>query len=230
MIVALIVAAGQGTRMGSACRKQYLHLADRPILAHCLEAFTTHDLVDHIYLVVSREDVEQCRSRLLPGLKGGTQITLVEGGAERQESVYNGLCAIAVPDCIVLIHDGVRPFVPADLITACIEGARRWKACIPGLPATETLKQVGTDNIIRRTIERRAVRLAQTPQAFELRLIKKAHEEARRLGWQVTDDASILERCGDTVHVIEGRRENIKITVPEDLAWAEHWLRARGQG
>ena len=176
---------------------------------------------------MNRGDFSHCRDKLLPRLKLKAPVSLIEGGAERQVSVCNGLHAISDPASIVLIHDGVRPFVPQKLITDCIEGARRWKACIPALPATDTLKRVSTRMHIEETLERQNIWLAQTPQAFELTLIKHAHEEARRLGWQVTDDAAMVERAGGTVHVIEGRRENIKITVPEDMVWAEFWLGLR---
>ena len=229
MIAALIVAAGKGTRMGGDCPKPYLKLGDRPILAHCLKAFADACLIDHIYLVVDRGEKSRCRNQLLPDLALTTPVTLVEGGPERQTSVYNGLREITDSDGIVLIHDGARPFVPPDLITACIDGARQWMACIPALPATETLKRVNTQRCVEETLERRHIWMAQTPQAFELSLIKQAHEEALRRGWQVTDDACLLERTGVKVHVIEGRRENIKITVPQDLVMAELWLGSQGE-
>lgn len=228
MNTALIVAAGKGIRMGLDCPKPYLQLGDRPILAHCLAAFAEHALIDQVCLVVGRDSKTHCRDELLPRLALKTPVILVEGGVERQGSVYNGLCAISDSPGIVLIHDGVRPFVPHDLITACIEGARQWKACIPALPASETLKRINAQNCVEETLERRHIWMAQTPQAFELSLIKQAHEEALRCGWQLTDDAGLLERMGAEVHVIEGRRENIKITVPQDLVMAEKWLGLRG--
>ena len=229
MNAALIVAAGKGIRMGADCPKPYLPLGDRSILGHCLAAFAGHPMIDLVCLVVSREEKRRCHDELLPSLALKTPVILVEGGAERQSSVYNGLCAISHSDGIVLIHDGARPFVSPDLISACIEGARQWKACIPALPAAETLKRVNAQNCVEETLERRHIWMAQTPQAFELSLIKQAHEEALRRGWQVTDDAGLLERMGVEVHVIEGRRENIKITVPQDLVMAEKWLGRRGE-
>ncbi len=230
MNAALIVAAGKGIRMGMDCPKPYLTLGDRPILSHCLTAFAEHPLIDQVCLVVNREEKGRCRDELLPALALNTPVILVEGGVERQASVYNGLRAIPHSHGIVLIHDGARPFVAPDLISACIEGARQWKACIPALPATETLKRVNAQHCVEETLERRHIWMAQTPQAFELSLIKRSHEEALRRGWQVTDDAGLLERMGVEVHVIEGRRENIKITVPQDLVLAEKWLGLHSSG
>ena len=232
MIAALIVAAGRGERMGAERAKQFLPLGDRPVLAHSVQAFAGHHEVDQVCLVVGREDLDHCRDRVLAGMALEKPLTLVAGGEERQVSVGHGLNAMAAifgqgagaPAGIVLIHDGVRPFVHPDLISACIQGARRWKACIPALPASETVKQVDSRGFVRDTLDRRSIYLVQTPQAFEFELIRAAHAAAGRNGWQVTDDAALLERMGTPVQVIQGRRENIKITVPEDLDWAQRWL------
>jgi 2-C-methyl-D-erythritol 4-phosphate cytidylyltransferase len=226
MICALIAAAGKGTRIGGVCSKQFIQLGDRPMLAYSLVAFETHEQVDHIFLVVCQDDFDFCRKDILAKLNLKTPVTLVAGGLERQDSVYRGLRAIPEQKGLVLIHDGARPFISQDLISACIHGARRWKACVPAVAATDTLKQVDQRGIIQATIERGAIRLAQTPQVFELPLIREAHERALRFGWQFTDDAAVVERCGFEVRVIDGSPENIKITLPLDLLWAEARLQS----
>jgi 2-C-methyl-D-erythritol 4-phosphate cytidylyltransferase len=132
---------------------------------------------------------------------------------------------------VVLIHDGVRPLVSMDLIHDCIHGALQWGACIPGIPAVDTLKRIDTQGNILGTMPRESIRMAQTPQAFSLPIIRRAHLEARRLGREATDDASLVEALGLPVHVVAGSRENIKITTPEDLAYAEALLKLReGRG
>ena len=224
MVAAVIVAAGKGIRMQDPLRKQYLPLAGLPILAHTLAVIDDCDLVGHIYLVIPQDDIDFCRENILGRIKPVRKVHLVAGGARRQESVYNGLQQID-PDCrIVLIHDGVRPFVQHDQLTACINGARKFGACILGVPAYDTLKQINKSGNIVDTIARDAIWLAQTPQAFRYDLIKKAHDQARLDGYQGTDDASLVERLGGAVKIIRGSRRNIKITNQEDLKLARALL------
>jgi 2-C-methyl-D-erythritol 4-phosphate cytidylyltransferase len=148
---------------------------------------------------------------------------LSPGGERRQDSVFNGLKEVN-PNCrIVVIHDGVRPFVQTDQITACIDGARQCGACILGVPAYEPLKQVDPSDHIIRTLKRDDVWLAQTPQAFGHDLIRKAHDRARIENYTATDDASLVEKLGATVKIVQGSRRNIKITVKEDLEMAR-WV------
>ncbi len=227
MIAALIVAAGQGKRMGSAQPKQYLLLAGHPILVRTIQAFDSCAEIEHIYVVVPETDLEFCRQKIVGSASRAKKVSLVKGGDCRQDSVYNGLAVIESKGGIVLIHDGVRPLVSQALIRACIAGARRWEACIPATDVKETLKQVNAQGIVDKTVLRENLQMAQTPQAFQLALIKAAHDQARRQGWLSTDDASLVERMGQTVHVIPGSQENIKITTPEDLAWAETFYRRR---
>ncbi len=226
MVVAIIVAAGQGLRMQNSLRKQYLPLADLPILAHTLTVIDDCDLVDHISLVIPQEDFDFCRNNILDPLKPTHPVELIAGGTRRQESVYLGLQQIA-PDCdVVVIHDGVRPFVDPGQFTACISGARDYGACILGIPAYDTLKQVDPfDNIVA-TVARDSIWLAQTPQAFRYELIKKAHDQARLDGYRGTDDASLVERLGQTVKILRGSRNNLKITTEEDLKFARALLKS----
>jgi len=217
MVAAIIVAAGKGIRMQESLRKQYLPLAGLPIIAQTLIVFGGCNLIDHIYLVVPRDDFDFCRDNILVRGKLIGNVTLVAGGERRQESVYRGLQQIDAGCSIVAIHDGVRPFVKHDQITACINGARKFGSCIMGIPAYDTLKQVDKSGNIVDTIARDAIWLAQTPQAFRFELIKKAHDQACLDGYQGTDDASLVERMGLAVRIIRGSRSNIKITNQEDL-------------
>ncbi len=221
MISALIVAAGQGLRMGAIQRKQYLNLDGRAILAHTIEAFDTCPSVEQIFLVVPGQEEAYCSNVVIAEADPATRITIVPGGPRRQDSVLNGLQMLTDDDGIVLIHDGVRPFVTKALIEACIQGAKQWGACIPTVAVKDTLKKVNHEAMIEGTVDRAGLHQAQTPQAFNVAIIKKAHLLSRQNNWQVTDDASLVEQMGHTVHTIPGSQTNIKITTPEDLYLAE---------
>jgi 2-C-methyl-D-erythritol 4-phosphate cytidylyltransferase len=229
MVAAIIVAAGKGVRMQDPLRKQYLPLAGLPILAHTLTVFAKCDLVGHIYLVIPQDDIDFCRENILDRIKLGDNVTLVAGGSRRQESVYRGLQHIDPACRIVIIHDGVRPFVQHDQLAACINGAGKFGSCILGVPAYDTLKQVDKSGNIVNTIARDAIWLAQTPQAFRYDLIKRAHDQARLDGFQGTDDASLVERLGEAVKILRGSRSNIKITHKEDLKIARALLEKDGK-
>jgi len=228
MVAAIIVAAGKGVRMQDSLRKQYLPLAGLPILVHTLTVFGKCDLVDHIFLVIPRDDFEFCREHIIDRINFAGNVNLVAGGARRQDSVYRGLQQIDPHCSIVIIHDGVRPFVQHDQIAACINGAGKFGSCILGIPAYDTLKQVDKSGNIVNTTARDAIWLAQTPQAFRYELIKKAHDQARLDGYQGTDDASLVERMGAAVRIIRGSRSNIKITNKEDLEIARALLEREG--
>jgi 2-C-methyl-D-erythritol 4-phosphate cytidylyltransferase len=221
MVAAVIVAAGQGARMQSSLRKQYLLLAGLPVLARTLLIFDGCDLVDDIYLVIPKDDLNFCREKIISQVKLARNIHLVSGGPRRQDSVFNGLQQIDSNCDIVVIHDGVRPFVNNDLVTATIKGARKFGACILGVPAHDTLKQVDAHENIVHTLQRDNIWLAQTPQTFRCELIKKAHKKAKQEGYLGTDDASLVERLGEPVKMIRGSRGNIKITHKEDLEIAQ---------
>lgn len=228
MIYAIIVAAGRGARMQAAQRKQFLNIGGRPILLHTLRVFDRCRSVERLLVVVPSDDMEHCRKHILAPAGLRTEIQLVAGGAQRQDSVRNGLDAIPEEEGIVLIHDGVRPLVTQALVEACIQGARQWGACVPAVSAVDTPKLV-KNAVIQNTIPRDSLQFAQTPQAFKLSLIRNAHREANLKKWLVTDDAAIVERLGGRVHIIPGLRENIKLTTPQDLGLAEYYLACRGQ-
>ncbi len=221
MIPAIIVAAGKGIRMNDKLRKQYILLAGRPILVYSVLAFDACDLIDCIILVVPKKDIDYCWKDIVVPLNLCKKINLVPGGEKRQDSVYNGLMAVDKDAAeIVVIHDGVRPFVSQDQVAACITGAKDYGACILAIHADDTLKQVDRSGFICNTLERDDILLAQTPQAFQYDLIIKAHENARREGFTGTDDASLVERLGENIKIIYGSKQNIKITNREDLVFA----------
>ena len=232
MAVALIVAAGEGVRMGSHTRKQYLPLNGKPVLLHTLEVFDGCPAIQTIFLVMPPGDFGYCDETVLESGSIETPVCMVPGGATRQDSVYNGLTAIDKKDRrslhdIVAIHDGVRPFVTGRQIEACIDVACESGACILGVPASDTLKQVDTSGCITQTVKRDMVWQAQTPQAFRVDLIRNAYRQAKQTGRRATDDASLLEDLGHPVRIVTGTRYNIKITLEEDLRMAEAICRFR---
>ncbi|RJP76738.1 MAG: 2-C-methyl-D-erythritol 4-phosphate cytidylyltransferase [Desulfobacteraceae bacterium] len=220
-VSAIIVAGGRGVRMGEPVRKQYLMLRDRPILSHTLQVFTTNEDCDHVILVIPPGDFEYCKTAVLSRVDHAEKIKMVPGGAERQDSVFCGLEAVDEESGIVLIHDAVRPFVKKEQIRDLIACAIKTGACILGISAFDTLKKVDQRGCISRTVDRSGIYLAQTPQAFQFPLIKKAHDMARSRKFLGTDDASLVEQIGHDVFMIQGGRDNIKITTAEDLKIAE---------
>ena len=227
MVYAIIVAAGKGIRLKGALRKQYVAVNGVPILRHTLNNFDSCDQVNRIVVVVPQADLDFCRNEILMTAELRKEVHLVGGGAERQDSVFIGLKTIESNDGIVLIHDGVRPFIRQSHLVACIDGAAEFGACILGIPAFDTVKKVDSKNQITQTLKRDKLWLAQTPQAFELKLIKKAHEAAKQEGFIGTDDASLVERLGGTVKIIPGSRNNIKITDQSDLMLAQALFRTQ---
>jgi len=220
-ISAVIVAGGKGERMQSSIRKQYLVLGKLPVLSHTIAAFDSSPLIQAIFLVVPETDLDFCVSEVLAPINPRKRVCLVPGGKHRQASVYNGLCAINDTDGIVVIHDGVRPFISGRQIEAVVHCTEKDGACIIGIPAADTLKKIDEDGCIAHTVARQSIWLAQTPQAFQYHLIKKAHDLALSEGVIGTDDASLLERLGIRVRMIPGSPNNIKITTPEDLLMAQ---------
>jgi 2-C-methyl-D-erythritol 4-phosphate cytidylyltransferase len=223
-VVVLIPAAGMGRRMGAAVNKQYLPLNDRPILAHTIALFDNHPRVDRIHVIIPAAEMAQCRAEVLEPCGFRKVGELIAGGAERQDSVRNGLLACgAETDDIVLIHDGVRPLLPATLVDRIVGRVMADGACVVGVPVKDTIKQV-RDGRITGTPDRRFLWQAQTPQAFRFGQILRAHEQAVEDGFCGSDDASLVERLGLPVGIVEGSYRNIKITTPEDLLLARAFL------
>jgi 2-C-methyl-D-erythritol 4-phosphate cytidylyltransferase len=220
-VFALIPAAGCGSRFGSAVKKQYLELNGQPILARTLCLFNESPCVHAVFVIAPAAEMEFCRRAIVNRFGFDKVRAVVCGGEERQVSVYNGLKACdAGPEDIILIHDGVRPFVPAALIAETVRGAERDGACLAAVPARDTLKEIENGRVVA-TPERKRFWQAQTPQAFRCAILLEAHEKARAEGFCGTDDASLVERLGVPVAVVEGSPFNFKITAPDDLMLAE---------
>lgn len=241
-VVVIIPAAGLGTRMApmpsakdaksrkAHPSKQFTDLGGVPILIHTLRKFAGVSEISEIWIALRENEVEGFRERLKSDAKDIKQkVQIVEGGEHRQESVANALNAItAAPDDIVLVHDAVRPLVTAEIIREVIQAAKKYGAAIAGLPAVDTVKQVERTSegaIIKSTIPRAGVVLAQTPQGFRYDLIKKFFDEAAADGFMGTDEASLAERAGHEVAVVMGSPRNIKITNPGDMELAEFYLK-----
>lgn len=228
----LIPAAGMGRRMGTAVNKQYLDLAGKPILAHTLALFDQHPQVEHIYPILPADEIDYCREQIIEPYAFNKVRQLVPGGAERQDSVRNGLLALAEdgltqPERIVLVHDGARPLFNPQLLSRLLEIIADKGACIVGVPVKDTIKEVD-EGLISGTPERQRLWQAQTPQGFRYQLLAGAFRSADEAGFLGTDDASLLERLGQPVSMLQGDYRNIKVTTPEDLLVATALLDTQG--
>ena len=216
----IIVAGGKGLRMGADMPKQFLPLCGKPVLMHTIERFRSYDATLGIIVVLPHEQ-QQLWRELCQKHSFTVEHTVVDGGDTRFQSSKNGLAAVPDDaDGVVGIHDGVRPFVSAEVIGRCFEAARKHGAALPVMPVTDTLRHVDADGR-GHNVQRSEFRSVQTPQAFSIRLIKKAFRQPYNDAF--TDDASVAEAAGATVTMVDGNRENIKLTTPYDLLTAE-WL------
>jgi 2-C-methyl-D-erythritol 4-phosphate cytidylyltransferase len=213
--------------MGKAVAKQFLPLGDMPMLAHTLLAFQRASEVDEIIPILSQEDMEGCLKDIIERFHITKVRTLVVGGKERQDSVANGLHKLEKDAAIVLVHDGVRPFVTSEMIRESVDCVRKGECVAVGVPLKDTVKEVNAKSMVVRTLERSRLWAIQTPQAFPVKIIKQAYAEAAKQKVYGTDDSTLVERTGNTVRVIMGSYENIKITTPEDLTLAEEILKRR---
>jgi 2-C-methyl-D-erythritol 4-phosphate cytidylyltransferase len=226
-VVALIPAAGMGKRMGAGVNKQYLLLGGMPIVAHTIRLFDTAPCVDDIWIISPEAEIPYCREEVVERFGFAKVRAIVPGGKERQHSVLNGLRALEgsiADDDVVLIHDGVRPFVPLPVVEAAVATAVAHDGALVAVQAKDTVK-VAVDGVVIDTPPRETLWLAQTPQAFRYGIIRAAHEQAEADGYLGTDDASLLERLGKRVQIVPGDYRNIKITTPEDLVLAEAFLK-----
>lgn len=226
-VTALIPAAGMGRRMGRSVPKQFLQLGDMPMLAHTLLSFQRAAEVDEIIPILAREDMQACLRDIIERYHITKVKTLVAGGKERQDSVYNGIKKIDEETTVVIVHDGVRPFVMQEMIKTVIEYAKRGECVAVGVPLKDTVKEVDAEGIVKHTLDRSRLWAIQTPQAFPAAVLKRVYEESYRKKFFGTDDAMLAERLGIKVRVIMGSYENIKITTPEDLILAEEILKRR---
>jgi len=233
-VIAIVPSAGLGRRFGSDANKPFQILGGKPLVVWALETLESVDAIEEIIPVLRKEDVERgievFRSYNISKTK-----RVAAGGKERQDSVYNGLKLIGDKNCIVLIHDGVRPFIEKDLIEKVIKellkggkgGLKSFDGVVFGVPVKDTIKEAES-GIIKSTIRRDSLWAIQTPQVFPYKKISAAYKKSIKEGFYSTDDAALMERYGGKIKVIMGSYSNIKITTPDDLIFAEYLI-SRGR-
>jgi len=217
---AIIVAGGIGIRMNSNIPKQFLLLSGRPLLMHCLDAFFIADAKTELVVVLPEPFVDEWK-KLCNLYRFNIKFSVVTGGETRFHSVKNAIPSIA-DDGLVAIHDGVRPLVTPELINLCFDSAIQLGNAVPVVPVNDSIRLI--DGNESRPEDRKQIRIVQTPQVFQVLPFKKAYEQAYDVAF--TDDATVIERMGEKIHLIVGDPENLKITCPEDLRIAEHLLLA----
>ena len=216
IVSAIIPVAGRGTRLGGPVPKQYLKLNDEPIISITTRKFVSLPSIHHGVVVAAANEIENTR-QLLSNIEDFSQkFKIVAGGNERQDSVYKGLEAIPSETDIVMVHDGVRPFLTTQMIDVSIQTAADSGACVIAVPVKETIKRV-MDQEVQETIPRENLWQIQTPQTFKYHILKEAHKKAKEARYYSTDEAALVEWCGYSVRVVMGSYSNIKITTEEDL-------------
>ncbi|HET6231820.1 MAG TPA: 2-C-methyl-D-erythritol 4-phosphate cytidylyltransferase [Longimicrobiaceae bacterium] len=218
---AVVVAGGQGRRVGGAVRKQYLALAGEPVLLRAIRPFLDHPRISTVVVVLPADDAAPP-----PEWLASLGVRVVAGGAERGDSVWNGLMEIAGDADLVLIHDGARPLVTADVISRVLDACAE-SGAVAAVQVTDTIKEVDADGRISGTPDRSRLWQAQTPQGFPLAALVDAYRQARADGVAATDDAAVFERYAGPVRVVVGSADSIKVTRPGDIAIAEALLRIR---
>ncbi len=219
MISAIILAGGKGKRMGAKVSKQYIEVKGKPILYYTLERFAACKDIDKIVLVLPKDEIEYCTKEIIDKYSLKVDI-IVEGGDERQDSVFNALEKLD-DDGIVLIHDGARPFVSERIIKDGIKYAKLYGAAAPGVTPKDTIKIKDKNSFSLSTPDRNELVAIQTPQVFKIDIIKECHRKIREDKLTVTDDTMVVESYNNKVYLFEGEYTNIKITTPEDLILAE---------
>jgi 2-C-methyl-D-erythritol 4-phosphate cytidylyltransferase len=227
MVSAIIVAAGKGTRMGPNVDKLFLQLNGRPVVAHTWQRFDEAACIDEIVLVV-RDGMQSAFAEVAELYKFKKQFRLTRGGKERQDSVWNGLEAVAPGTNIVAIQDAARPCVSPALISATIDAAHKVGAAVAAQPVTDTIKESADGKLIERTLDRSRLWAVQTPQTFQIDVIRRALREARQSGISLTDDTAACELIKQPVQLVLSSEPNPKVTRPEDLPYVEFVLRRFG--
>ena len=226
--VAIVLAAGSGSRMNSDVKKQYMEIGSKPLIYYSLKAFE-ESIIDDIVLVVSRGDVSYVTKEIVEKYKFDKVTAVVEGGLARYHSVRLGLQAAAADCDYAFIHDGARPFINRDIILRALQAVKEYKACVVGMPAKDTIKIADGKGFAASTPDRNLMWTIQTPQCFSYNMILDLYQRLDReegdlmaKGINITDDAMVVEYYTDTkVKLVEGSYDNIKITTPEDIAVAE---------
>jgi 2-C-methyl-D-erythritol 4-phosphate cytidylyltransferase len=224
MVSAIIVAAGKGTRMGPNVDKIFLEIAGRPVIAHTWARFVEARCIDEIILVV-RDGMQSAFEELARTYKLNKTYRIVPGGAERQDSVWNGLQAVSADSEIVAIQDGARPCTSEALIEATVEAAREAGAAVAAQPVTDTIKESADGKTVVRTLDRSRLWAVQTPQTFHVEIIRNALAEVRKRGLHVTDDTAACDVIGQKVQLVSSAQPNPKVTRPEDIPYVELLLK-----
>ena len=222
----LIPSAGIGKRMGGTRNKLLLKVRAQPIIAWTLQAAAAASTIKWIGIISQPIDWPDFKG-ILSDVNVSKPVEFITGGSTRQESVYNGLQALPAAAEQVLIHDGARCLVTPDLLNSCAEAIRQCSGLIAAVPVKDTIKVVDHHGMIESTPDRRQLWAAQTPQGFNVQLLKQCHAQGISQGWEVTDDAALLEKCGIKVRIVPGEETNLKVTTPQDLAIAEFILSNR---
>jgi 2-C-methyl-D-erythritol 4-phosphate cytidylyltransferase len=223
----LIPAAGMGRRMGSDRNKLLLQLLEQPLIAWTLQAAERSQQIQWIGLIGQSDDWTDFKD-ILETLQLRKPVQLILGGETRQESVFQGLQALPTEAKQVLIHDGARCLATPELLDRCAEATLKCSGLIAAIPVKDTIKVVAPQTkLIQSTPDRRHLWAAQTPQGFDVDILKHCHQQGKAQGWDVTDDAALFERCELPVQIVEGEETNLKITTPVDLAIAESILLQR---
>ena len=226
-VAALIPAAGSGERMGGQVAKPFLQLNGREILAHTLDVFERTAVINDVWVIVGAANLAACRQGIVERYGFKKVRDVVAGGASRQESVWRGLCRVDPAVDLVVVHDGVRPFVTETVLQATLACAAEHGAAVSAIPLSDTLKRVSPQGEVEGTVPRENLWRTQTPQAFRRQLLVTAHQQARERNLCATDDAGLLESLGHPVRVVQGLEGNIKITTPDDLNLSERLLGER---
>jgi 2-C-methyl-D-erythritol 4-phosphate cytidylyltransferase len=226
-VTAIVAAAGYGIRFGR--RKQLLDLAGKPVVGWCFETLTRSPLITDIVVACEPDEIAECE-RVARLYCGDKLLAAVAGGERRQDSVLSGLRAANRAADFIVVHDGARPFVTADMIERVLGAARMSGAAVVAVPVKDTIKQVGEGGVVTRSIPREQLWAAQTPQAFSFDVLFKAYAAAESEGYVGTDDAMLVEWAGTSpVAIVEGSYDNLKITTPDDLFAAERIAQRRAQ-
>lgn len=226
-IIAVVPAAGLGKRLGPGTNKPFQLLLDKPLIIWTIEILENSPEIKEIIPVLKEEDMA-LGAELFDGYNFSKIKRIVQGGAERQDSVYNALRQLGARTDIVLIHDGARPFVSRDIIKHSINSIKGFDGVIAGVPVKDTIKEA-EDGVIKKTLPRKPLWAVQTPQVFLYKPLMKAYNKAMEDNFYSTDDSALVERLGGKIKIIMGSYENIKITTPEDIVIAEHLLKCRFQ-
>ena len=221
-VCAIVPAGGSGTRMGGTVPKQFQSLNGKPILYHTIKTLQNCETISEIILVVPEKEYETANTDWLGKLEIVKKVVI--GGEKRQDSVYNGFCEVSQDSEIVIVHDGVRPFLSQKMIADSIDAAREFGAAITAIPVHDTIKRVDTSGLVSQTIDREGLWRVQTPQAFRYSLLLDAFNKAKSENFYGTDEGALIEHLGEPVKIVEGLEQNIKITRPEDLELSKAFI------